>query len=95
MGCEVVVSHASRDRCVDFPIVSRVCQGGDGDGGCMVLRSRGEVRQRGWAYDLTELGLATPATRARHHLISPARALSQHRYAGIQAVACLAVWSAN
>lgn len=31
-----------------------------------------EVRQRGWARDLTELGLATQATRARHHLISPA-----------------------
>jgi hypothetical protein len=49
-----------------------VRKGGDGVGGCMVLRSGGEVRQRGWAHDLAELGLATPATRTRHHLIPPA-----------------------
>jgi hypothetical protein len=29
----------------------------------------GEVRQRGWARDLTQFGLATPVTRARHQVI--------------------------
>ena len=53
--------------------MASVRDGGDGDGdGAEERRSGGEVRQRGWACDLTELGLATSETRTRHHLISPA-----------------------
>jgi hypothetical protein len=60
----------------------------------MVLRSGGEVRQRGWARDLAKLGLATPATRTRHHLILPAPP-RQHTTIGSQTVARLTVGLGN